>query len=340
MKKKKSIILFCLIVLAIIVIVALISLQPTKKQILDYDKEGEVHINGSFEYKNYFCPTDDCELVLATMINESRSSVNCALYDLTLEKVIKVLQEKSNNIDVRLIMDDEAGENISGLNIKFDSYGLMHNKFCIVDNKIMYMGSFNPTKNGAHKENNDLVLLISPPIIQNYADEFEEMWNGKYKKGENVKNREIIFNDSRVVSLFCPEDGCEKQVLYELGKANESVNFMIFSFTDDLIGLKLVELSKKGILVSGVMEKSQGSNYSRYNLLKENNIDVEWDTNPSNLHHKVFIIDNKTVIFGSYNPTKNANTRNDENLMVVENEGFAKEFLKEFDKVKPNKMVD
>jgi phosphatidylserine/phosphatidylglycerophosphate/cardiolipin synthase-like enzyme len=51
------------------------------------------------------------------------------------------------------------------------------------------------------------------------------------------------------------------------------------------------------------------------------------------MHHKVFIIDNKTVITGSYNPTKNANERNDENILIIHDKKIAEKYLKEFERI-------
>ena len=55
------------------------------------------------------------------------------------------------------------------------------------------------------------------------------------------------------------------------------------------------------------------------------------DSNSANMHHKVFIIDEKTVILGSYNPTNNGNTNNDENILIIKEENIAKLFLEEFE---------
>ena len=48
------------------------------------------------------------------------------------------------------------------------------------------------------------------------------------------------------------------------------------------------------------------------------------------MHHKFFIIDNRTVITGSFNPSKNADNRNDENIVIIEDAEIAAEFLDEF----------
>ena len=51
------------------------------------------------------------------------------------------------------------------------------------------------------------------------------------------------------------------------------------------------------------------------------------------MHHKVIVLDGRTVIFGSFNFTQNATEDNDENLLIVENEALAAVFLDELCRV-------
>jgi phosphatidylserine/phosphatidylglycerophosphate/cardiolipin synthase-like enzyme len=51
------------------------------------------------------------------------------------------------------------------------------------------------------------------------------------------------------------------------------------------------------------------------------------------MHHKVIIIDERNVIFGSYNFSDNADTQNDENLLIIDNPDIARAFKAEFDRV-------
>jgi phosphatidylserine/phosphatidylglycerophosphate/cardiolipin synthase-like enzyme len=51
------------------------------------------------------------------------------------------------------------------------------------------------------------------------------------------------------------------------------------------------------------------------------------------MHHKVFVIDGKIVALGSYNFSQSAETRNDENLLIVYNEDIAQQYLEEFQRV-------
>lgn len=48
------------------------------------------------------------------------------------------------------------------------------------------------------------------------------------------------------------------------------------------------------------------------------------------MHHKVFILDRETVIFGSFNFTNSANDENDENIVIVKDPALAAQFAAEF----------
>ena len=51
------------------------------------------------------------------------------------------------------------------------------------------------------------------------------------------------------------------------------------------------------------------------------------------MHNKVFVIDNSTVITGSFNPSNNADKKNDENIMIINDERIALLFLNTFDEI-------
>jgi phosphatidylserine/phosphatidylglycerophosphate/cardiolipin synthase-like enzyme len=65
----------------------------------------------------------------------------------------------------------------------------------------------------------------------------------------------------------------------------------------------------------------------------EESMEVLYDSNKANMHHKVFIVDKSIVITGSYNPTNNGNTRNDENILIIHDPEIADLFNQEFESV-------
>ena len=51
------------------------------------------------------------------------------------------------------------------------------------------------------------------------------------------------------------------------------------------------------------------------------------------MHHKVFVVDRKIVVLGSYNFSQSAEERNDENLLIIHSPEIAEQFILEFERV-------
>lgn len=293
----------------------------------------ETFLQDRGEIDLYFCPGTECEEALLRLLDSAERSIHCAFFELDLEKLQQKILEKQKNLDVRIITDEQYLYEFNHSFVRTDTYGLMHNKFCIVDEKTISTGSMNPTNNDAYKNNNNLLIINSKILADNYEKEFEEMWNGKFKGGEKVANRNIRINETEIKNLFCPEDDCVYHVKEELKKAEKSIYFMTFSFTSAGIANVILLKNLENITIQGVMEARQVSKYSQYFRLKENEVDVLKDGNKNNLHHKVFIIDEETVITGSFNPTDGGDKRNDENVLIIKDKEIASRFLKEFDQM-------
>ncbi|MBL8102280.1 MAG: DUF1669 domain-containing protein, partial [Anaerolineales bacterium] len=90
-----------------------------------------------------------------------------------------------------------------------------------------------------------------------------------------------------------------------------------------------------GVTVAGVMDTEQvDSNVgTEFDPFRQAGLDVYRDTNRGQMHHKVMIIDESIVLFGSYNFTNSAEDRNDETLLVIYNEEIAAQFMKEFQRI-------
>jgi phosphatidylserine/phosphatidylglycerophosphate/cardiolipin synthase-like enzyme len=133
---------------------------------------------------------------------------------------------------------------------------------------------------------------------------------------------------------FCPDGGCKEAVMQELNGAQSSIYFMLYSFTDDDLGDILLRKQGEGVVISGIVEYQQStSQYSQYKRLKQKNIPVIVDKNKALMHHKVWVIDGKTVITGSYNPTRNGDENNNENAVIIRDSEIASDYLAEFNRL-------
>jgi len=289
-----------------------------------------VYDSGSIDV--YFCPESDCSEIISSQIRNAEEKAYCAFYELEIFEVIDAAAQ--SYADVRMITD-----NSNPLNLYFsrtdDRSGLMHNKFCVIDSNIVITGSYNPTYSGLDNENN-LVMIESKSIAENYEAEFREMWHGYFGKGSRVKNKKIVLGNTTVENYFCPEDWCADKLANVLISANDSIHFMVFSFTDDYIGDIVAEKHEEGIEILGILDNFQnkGSKYSEYKKMLGAGINVSlWGNSKEFLHHKVFIIDGKMVVTGSYNPTRNGDFVNDENMLIIHDEEIAKEYERKFKEI-------
>ncbi len=272
-----------------------------------------------FDYTVAFCSESDCLSELVRMINSSESA-DCALYSANSE-IVEVLSERK----ARLVLS--SGSRINSSFTKNRPQGQMHNKFCVLDKKTVITGSFNPT---SHKRSIDnMVIINSTALSHNYLTEFEEMWRGTFGKGKGTANSRLLLNNTLLENYFCPEDSCSERLLEQINQANKSIYFMTYSFTLSEVADSLLAKKESGLDVAGVIENT--AQYSVYEQLK-GKVYVKKHGNGL-MHHKVFIIDNSTVITGSFNPTHNGDEKNDENLLIIHNPEVAEKYLNELNKL-------
>ncbi len=284
----------------------------------------------------YFCPRDNCAEKLVGLLAGAQS-VDCAIYDLTLPDVKAAL----NKTNYRLVVDQANAKYVKNMNYKTNSgaSGLMHNKFCVFGNQTVLTGSFNPTNKQNTVDNNNMIIISSKYLVENYNAEFEELWASQFATGNPVKYPKIIYNGEMIENYFCPDDDCTSRLIETLSGAQAEIKFLVYAFTENKIGDLLLSKVKKNISVRGVFDKSQS--YSQYSEFARLNgtADVRVENSKGLLHHKVFIIDQKIVATGSFNPTLSANTKNDENLLIIHSPAVAEKYLEEFEFVWKNETA-
>ncbi len=321
--KRKTCTFLVFLLITILILVFFLHEQKKTAQIEIPQDQGTIAV--------YFCPEQACEEQLLQKINTTNATIHCAFYDLDLSKVIEVLEEKEKQgLDVKVVVDADNAEETQHVSfVKQDTRtAYMHNKFCIFDNKEIMTGSMNPTYTDTTKNNNNILFITSKTLAENYEAEFTSLWSEEFGYDAKTKHTVFLFNNATIENYFCPEDDCEGHIAKTLRQANDSILFMQFSFTSDLIGSIILEKSKT-IEVAGVFDAAQNSAYSEYEKLKFLNVSLE--QNNGKLHHKVFIVDKKIVITGSMNPSKNGNEKNDENILIIHDPMISALFVEEFD---------
>ncbi len=294
--------------------------------------------------------------LIANDLLQAQTQVDIAAFDLDAEPIVNALIDlEKRGIPIRVVTDEDNGS-LSSINrlrrngitvVEDKRSGLMHNKFIIIDGHLLYTGSMNYTTNGAYCNNNNLVRIDSSRLAQNYIAEMDEMYNEQLfgpTSPQNTLREQLTIDGIAIENYFSPELKVAPIIADAVSQAQEEILFMAFSFTDEKIGEAMLARAADGVTVRGVFETvGSSSEYSYYGPMRVSdlpNIEVWQDGNPKVMHHKVIIIDRETVIFGSFNFSDSANSRNDENTLIIHDPTFASYFIEEFEAVlreaKPN----
>lgn len=297
--------------------------------------------------------TGSVDMRLVDLIDVAQKRVDVAAYQLNLATVTDaLLRAHRRGVQVRLVTDAEhEDEEMVGrlrsagvpVTVRPRDGGIMHNKFVVVDDAWVWTGSWNLTHSCTYRNNNNAVLIASRYLNENYATEFEELFNSHFgpTSPRNTPHPAMVIEvpeksvRAPIEVYFAPEDQAASHLLPVLSGARRNVRFMAFAFTSQSIVDTLIELARRGISVEGIIEeRNLDIPLSQYNRLKEAGIPVRKDGNPYYMHHKVFIVDDEVVVLGSYNFTGNAERINDENLLVIYNAEVARAFLNEYNRVR------
>jgi len=279
----------------------------------------------------------------------AHTSVDLASFDFDIPAITDaLLRAGARGVVVRLVVDSEnldtpevseqAGRlQRAGIEVHFDRREpFMHDKFVVVDGVVTWMGSWNLTENDTWRNNNNMLRFASRQIAADYAREFEQLFDGRFGTGKSSATPfpRVQLGRTNVEVYFSPEDGVAKYVLQRLGAAKRSIHFMSFSYTASVIADAMVAQAQAGLPVHGVFEsQNAGGTGSVFGRLRQGGVDVLQDGNCYILHHKVIVIDERTVITGSYNFTNSAERDNDENLVIVDDPTLARAYLDEFARV-------
>jgi phosphatidylserine/phosphatidylglycerophosphate/cardiolipin synthase-like enzyme len=284
---------------------------------------------------------------LVEAIDAARLSIDVAAYSITLNSVrAALIRAHDRGATVRVVMEStnmdrsdpqrllEAGIPVIGDNRD----GLMHDKFMVIDKSEVWMGSMNFTDAGTYDDNNNFMRIRSTKIAEDYSKEFDEMFLDN-KFGEDVvpetPNPIVNIDGTQLDVYFSPDDGVINALVPLLQSAQKSIFFLAYSFTSNQLGDIVREKAKAGVTVAGVMDDEQvrSNQGTEFDPFRQAGLDVRLDGNEGLMHHKVFIIDQKIVAFGSYNFSQSAEERNDENLIIVYNPVIAHQFVLEFERI-------
>ena len=301
------------------------------------------------------CSSDICKELLY-QINNACETIDIAVYGYSaIPKIEQAINDAiKRGVKIRLVYDlDGKGKNIYENTNKLaliipnnkndfqskENSNIMHNKFYIFDNKTVVTGSANLSNTDMSGFNSNAIVIIkSPQIAKIYSDEFEQMFEGKFHNSKEKLNK----NNSELIQVyFSPKDNPINTAIIPIIKnAKKYIYIPTFFITDTKLVNELILAHKRGVEVKIIADALNASNRSsKQKILREAGVLLKTENYAGKMHAKTIIVDDKFVIIGSMNFSNTANTKNDENLIVI-NSPKAATFYKTYFLYQWNKIPD
>ena len=141
-----------------------------------------------------------------------------------------------------------------------------------------------------------------------------------------------------VSACFTPgPESCAEQIADRIDAARMSVRVQAYYLTQPLILRSIAAAKRRGLDVEAILDKSQDrrgnprSRYSGATYLANAGVPVWIDDAPAIAHSKIIILDGHVVLTGSFNFTTSADTRNAENVVVIDSQTVAAWFTQNWE---------
>ncbi len=303
-----------------------------------------------------------CVSELVARIAAATQTIDVAMYssgEVAIKDALK--QAATRGVRVRYIADKSALNAIfsdtTNLGFRFEKStnpDLMHNKFFIfdagsVDKAWLSAGSMNNSTGQLYSDPNNMIMIQDQALARVYTVEFEEMWgsttalpnaaNAKYgpNKSKNTPKNVIIGGGKNVEVYFSPTDGANAAIVNEIANANTDLQFALLIHTANETGNAVLNAKNRGVRTRGLVHKDTASTGDEYYYLSSRGVSMRLYDDGTIFHHKYCIVDatnaasNPTLLTGSHNWSATAETKNDENLLVIHDAAIANIYLQEFE---------
>lgn len=308
---------------------------------------------------------------IADMIASARKSVDINIYELSHPVIYQaVVDAQERGIAVRMVGDIDnthyAGYQAlmaCGAPMRLGNTSkIMHNKFVIVDDYWLTLGSMNYTDSGALLNNENVLFIQNSNIAAYYKKEMDTM----FEKGTFGLDKRAFsgFSDNRfqlddktsIEVLFTPYKNAHQdypsadiRIMSSISNAKHSIYFAMFAFTHPEMAKAMIYMAtNRGVQLYGVFDKGwhTASEWSMHQLFVDAGLNVRYDGNEnfapdnpyhgSKVHDKFMVIDAGhaygQVVTGSFNFSSAAATDgNDENCVIISNEFIANLYAREFE---------
>jgi len=155
------------------------------------------------DIKVLFSPRDECGKEILDRLNAAEKSIELAMYMLTSRELSNALTLAARRgVTVRVFLDGENAEECyskadflkkNGVLVKLEKgEGLMHNKFCVIDEEVVITGSYNWTASADLKNDENVIIITSDKTANIYKKQFDKYWQGTYPDNAFYTNKNTL----------------------------------------------------------------------------------------------------------------------------------------------------
>lgn len=122
---------------------------------------------------------------LLSALDKARVSIIVAMSWFTNETLLaKLVQKQNEKVDVKVAIYDDGINRNHGVDltqlktsykIKAERGGIMHNKFCVIDNQVVITGSYNWTNNAETHNEENITIQYDPKSATEYSVMFNNL---------------------------------------------------------------------------------------------------------------------------------------------------------------------
>lgn len=303
----------------------------------------------------------DLNSAFMQLIENAKQTIDMAAYNNNRTEITRALNEAhARGVRVRYIRDNETLNSALQSGIDFEVLtdanspdgGLMHHKFIVVDaedpdNCYVWTGSTNFTDENIGRDFNNAVRIQDQTLARAYTREFDEMWGSNVAtpgifsavfgsdKTDNTPHLFKLQDGTELELYFSPSDNTSTAIERSVRSADENLMLALLTFTYNSLGTAVVDEHFQGTDVRVLLENGTDQG-SEYEYLESRDVQVFIEGSSDQLHHKYGIVDegasDPLVITGSHNWTNSAESRNDENALIIHSANIANIFRQEFEK--------
>lgn len=169
---------------------------------------------------------------------------------------------------------------------------------------------------------------LADPASRELLDWLEEIVRTAWHEPETPAAADLV------EAHFSPGDNCPRRIAQLFQHAKRSADVCVFTITDDRVSNAIIEAHGRGIAIRIVTDNEkvndEGSDIPR---LREAGVPVRVDQSEYHMHHKFAIFDESPLLTGSFNWTRGAAEKNEENFIITSEPRLIRLFVQRFERL-------